>query len=220
MNTKKKNCSASLDPRNARVHDKKNENAIAQSLRKNGAGRSIVIDSENVIIGGNGVFDEAQKLGLPVRIIESDGSELIAIRRTDLKTSDAKRKALAIADNRCSDLSYFDDVRLNELLKEVSSTEFADAIGFDQREIDKLIESVELKQPAIQSEVEFAEELMEYHNYIVLYFDNDIDWLQAQSLFNLKTVKDSHLMGGQERRGIGRVLNGAKALNTLLGGRR
>lgn len=108
----------SLDPRNARVHDKKNENAIAQSLRKNGAGRSIVIDSENVIIGGNGVFDEAQKLGLPVRIIESDGSELIAIRRTDLKTSDAKRKALAIADNRCSDLSYFDDVRLNELLKE------------------------------------------------------------------------------------------------------
>ena len=117
-------------------------------------------------------------------------------------------------------MSYFDDVRLNELLKEVSSTEFADAIGFDQREIDKLIESVELKRPAIQSEVEFAEELMEYHNYIVLYFDNDIDWLQAQSLFNLKTVKDSHLMGGQERRGTGRVLNGAKALNALLGGNR
>lgn len=53
----------SLDPRNARVHDKKNENAIAQSLRKNGAGRSIVIDSENVIIGGNGVFARHKNSG-------------------------------------------------------------------------------------------------------------------------------------------------------------
>ena len=101
-----------LDSRNVRVHDERNKQAIAKSLKELGAGRSILIDSENVVIGGNGVFQEAQEIGLPVKVIESDGTELIAIKRTDLKTEDAKRKALAIADNRTNDLSFFDEEKL------------------------------------------------------------------------------------------------------------
>ena len=75
-----------LDGRNVRVHDERNKQAIAQSLKELGAGRSILIDAENVVIGGNGVYQEALELGLPVKVIESDGSELIAIKRTALKT--------------------------------------------------------------------------------------------------------------------------------------
>lgn len=36
-----------------------------------------------------------------------------------------------------------------------------------------------------------AEELLEKHNYVVLYFDNDVDWLQALTLFDIHTVRDS-----------------------------
>lgn len=204
------------DLHNVRVHDKRSRKAINESLKINGAGRSILVDAEDVIIGGNGVYDEAQKLGLPVRIIESDGTELIAIRRTDLKTNDAKRKALAIADNRCADLSTFSDEKLAKMIKDISNTDFSDSIGFDQNEIDKIMKNAGAVMPE-KPEVEFAEELLECHNYIVLYFDNDIDWLQAQSLFAIKTVKDSKMFGKSERRGIGRVLRGADAINRLLG---
>ena len=97
-----------FDLSNYRIHGEKNKRLIQKSLIECGAGRSILFDNENCIIAGNGVYEQAQVLGLKVRIIESDGTELIAIKRTDLKTEDARRKALALADNYTSDTSVFD----------------------------------------------------------------------------------------------------------------
>ena len=97
-----------FDKRNYRKHDKKNKSLIKKSLEKFGAGRSIVVDAEGEIIGGNGVYEQAQKLGLKTRIVETDGSELVVVKRTDLKTDDEKRKALAVMDNSTSDTSEFD----------------------------------------------------------------------------------------------------------------
>ena len=97
-----------FDKRNYRKHDKKNKSLIKKSLEKFGAGRSIVVDAEGEIIGGNGVYEQAQKLGLKTKIIETDGSELVVVKRTDLKTDDEKRKALAVMDNSTSDTSEFD----------------------------------------------------------------------------------------------------------------
>lgn len=97
-----------FDPKNYRIHGDKNKRLIQKSLVDCGAGRSILIDKEDCIIAGNGVYEQAQELGLKVRVIESDGTELIAIKRTDLKTEDARRKALALADNYTSDTSVFD----------------------------------------------------------------------------------------------------------------
>lgn len=97
-----------LDPKNYRIHGDKNKRLIQKSLVDCGAGRSILIDKEDCIIAGNGVYEQAQELGLKVRVIESDGTELIAIKRTDLNTEDARRKALALADNYTNDTSVFD----------------------------------------------------------------------------------------------------------------
>ena len=97
-----------FDKKNYRKHNEKNKKLIKKSLQDCGAGRSIIIDSENVLIAGNGVYEQAQALKIPVRIIETDGNELIAVKRTDLKTDDEKRKQLAIMDNSTSDSSEFD----------------------------------------------------------------------------------------------------------------
>lgn len=97
-----------FDPCNYRVHGDKNKRLIRKSLEECGAGRSILLDKDDVIIAGNGVYEQAQGLGLKVRVIESDGTELIAIKRKDLSTSDEKRKLLAFADNYTSDTSEFD----------------------------------------------------------------------------------------------------------------
>ena len=83
------------DPRNYRIHTDKNKRLIRKSLEDCGAGRSILFDKNDCIIAGNGVYEQARELGLPVRIVESDGTELIAIKRTDLSTEDSRRKALA-----------------------------------------------------------------------------------------------------------------------------
>ena len=97
-----------FDKRNYRKHDKRSKSLIKKSLEKFGAGRSIVVDAEGEIIGGNGVYEQAQKLGLKTKIVETDGSELVVVKRTDLKTDDDKRKALAVMDNSTSDTSEFD----------------------------------------------------------------------------------------------------------------
>lgn len=102
------------DKRNYRKHSDKNKELINKSLKELGAGRSIVIDSENEIIAGNGVYEQAKKLGLKEKIIETDGTELIVVKRKDLKSSDEKRKKLALADNSTSDLSEFDMELLGE----------------------------------------------------------------------------------------------------------
>jgi len=49
-----------LDPRNARRYPERNISAVAASLGELGAGRSIVVDREGVVIGGNAVYEKAR----------------------------------------------------------------------------------------------------------------------------------------------------------------
>jgi hypothetical protein len=195
-----------LDKKNARLHPDANKEAIKKSLKDLGAGRSILIDSNNILIAGNGVYEQAQKLNLKVKIIETDGRELIAVKRTDLKTDDDKRKALAIADNRLTDLSEFNTKALDKLLSELSS-ELKDSAGF-------LAENggdVEGEKP----DVEFTQEVMEQNNYIVFTFDNILDWQVMTDLFKLKAVQALDSKPGYEKQGIGRVLSGKDLLTML-----
>lgn len=96
------------DKRNFRKHSAKNKELIKKSLKECGAGRSIVIDNEDNIIAGNGIYEQAQELGIKTKVIETDGSELVVVKRTDLATDDEKRKQLAVMDNSTSDSSEFD----------------------------------------------------------------------------------------------------------------
>lgn len=210
-----------LDPQNVRKHGKRNQQVIAESLKEFGAGRSILIDSTNTAVAGNGVLEQAEKLGIPIRVVESDGSELIAVKRVDLAPDDPKRKALAIADNRASDLSLFDEDAMTELLSQCE--EFKLCAGFSSAELEKMSllntadDSTEQPVNPDDPEIPFAEELLEKHNYVVLFFDNDVDWLQALTLFDIHTVKDSNARPGYERKGVGRVIRGADAINRIIG---
>ena len=122
-----------LDPRNARTHPARNKDAVEKSLRELGAGRSIVVDADGVVIGGNAVYEEAVKLGIPVKEIETSGEELIVVRRVDLKTDDPRRKALALADNQISTLAEWDDDVLDGLLGEIEDIDL-DVMGFEDEE--------------------------------------------------------------------------------------
>lgn len=97
-----------FDKRNYRKHNEKNKKLIKKSLEECGTGRSIIVDSNEEIIAGNGVYEQAKAMNIPVKVIETDGTELIAVKRTDLKTGDEKRTKLAILDNSTADSSEMD----------------------------------------------------------------------------------------------------------------
>ena len=99
------------DPANRRRHTDRNLTMIADALRTVGAARSIVIDEDDQILAGNGVTQAAQAVGMnKLRIIETDGDEIIAVRRRGL-SADAKR-AIAIYDNRTAELSEWNPEQL------------------------------------------------------------------------------------------------------------
>ncbi len=92
------------DPRNARAHSERNLELIALSLQEVGAARSIVVDEDGVILAGNATVSAAQQAGIErVRVIDTDGSELVAVRRSGL--SPEQKRRLALLDNRTAELA-------------------------------------------------------------------------------------------------------------------
>ncbi len=95
------------DPRNARRHNDRNLVQIEAALREVGAARSVVVDETGVILAGNATMQAAMKAGLSrVRVVEADGTELVAVRRVNL-TPEQKRR-LALFDNRAAELAEWD----------------------------------------------------------------------------------------------------------------
>ena len=94
-----------IDPRNANRGTPRGRALLESSLREYGAGRAVLTDRDGVLIAGNKTYEVAQRLGIPTRVIETDGQELVVVRRRDLHlASDPKARALAIADNRVGEL--------------------------------------------------------------------------------------------------------------------
>lgn len=107
------------DERNARRHTPRNIGMIAHSLQSFGAARGIVIDEDGTVLAGNGVLEAAAQAGIEnVRVIETDGSEIVAVQVKHL-TPEQKRQ-YAIADNRTTDLSEWDTEQLAAFLDEGS----------------------------------------------------------------------------------------------------
>ena len=90
------------DTNNYRKHSDTNKARIKKSIDEAGLGRSVVIDADGVLVAGNGV-QQVIDGDTPVKVVETDGTELVVVKRTDLHTGDPRRKTLALADNATAD---------------------------------------------------------------------------------------------------------------------
>ena len=121
------------DHKNARRRTDRSSDLIKESLQRYGAARSIVIDEDNRILAGNGTIEGAKAAGIKnVRIIETDGDEIIAVKRTGL--TEEQKVGLALADNRTADLSEWDQEMLHQLSEEHDLTPW-----FNQDDLDELL---------------------------------------------------------------------------------
>jgi hypothetical protein len=88
------------DNRNLNKGTEKGKELIGKSLRQFGAGRSVLIDKNNRIIAGNKTHENAVELGMDdVIVVETDGSKLVAVKRTDIDLDTKKGREMALADN-------------------------------------------------------------------------------------------------------------------------
>jgi DNA modification methylase len=126
------------DHKNARRRTDRSAELIKESLQRYGAARSIVIDEDNRILAGNGTIEGAKAAGIKnVRIIETDGTEVIAIKRSGL--SEDEKVGLALADNRTADLSEWDQAMLHSLSQEHDLSPW-----FNQEDLNELLAVTEL----------------------------------------------------------------------------
>jgi len=73
---------------------------IEKSLRKFGAGRSILLDKNNRIIAGNKTIENAGAIGLDdIIVVETTGNQIVAVKRMDIDLDSKQGRELALADN-------------------------------------------------------------------------------------------------------------------------
>jgi hypothetical protein len=96
----------SFDDRNANRGTERGAAMIEHSLRTYGAGRSILLDKNGKIIAGNKTAENAMAAGIEqVEVVQSDGTKLFAVQRTDLDLdTDPRARELALIDNRTSEV--------------------------------------------------------------------------------------------------------------------
>ena len=181
------------NPSNPRTITKKKFQELTKSIKdfpEMLEARPIVVNPNHVILGGNQRFKAAKAAGLkkvPVYVASWD---------------EIKSQEFVIKDN-----VSFGDWDWDILANQHEATDLVQW-GLDVPVLD---EKAEIQEP----EIKFSEYLDESHNYIVLLFDNDIDWLSAETHFNLDSVYSKRQNGLEWSKGVGRVIDGAKYLNKL-----
>jgi ParB-like chromosome segregation protein Spo0J len=188
--------------RNSRTHSSEQVIKIAASIEEFGFLNPVIIDGDKGIIAGHGRVMAAKHLEL---------AEVPTLEASHL--TEEQKKAYVIADNRLALDAGWDEKTLMKEILDLQAAEFDLALtGFNDNEIAKILGEQEKE---VDGQVVFSEEVGEAHNYVVLYFDNDLDWLSAQTHFDLKSVHSKRANGKPWSKGIGRVVNGADYLKKL-----
>ena len=120
---------------NPRIHKARQINALAKSIQSFGFNIPIAIDSAGKVVSGHARLEAAKKIGL----------EQVPVIYLDHLNPD-QIKAFAIADNRLSEMSSWDDNLLAIQLKELSIVNLdfdLEATGFTVGEIDLRIEGLD-----------------------------------------------------------------------------
>lgn len=192
-------------PTNPRKIKRERFNALVESIKASPDMKVLnelkvyPLDGKFIVLGGNHRLQAYKKLGW----------KTVLCKVLDESTPKERLREIVIKEN----MQYAEN---DEKL----------LAGWDVKELVTWDVPMKIKgggsQESEMGDVEFTEVLDETHNYVVLYFDNDVDWLQAQTLLGIKPVQlMSTKKGGTnvngQKIGIGRVLRGSDVINRLIG---
>lgn len=190
-----------------------------------------LVQKDNEVVGGNMRLKSLQW------IVSATRDEMCAILKGieawEKKTEEQKRTLLAkweewqrkpiaptlsaydFSDDELKEFIAKDNISYGRWLNRILKT-------WNQKALDDWGAAIKkAKEGKNVAEVPFTEVLNESHNYVVLYFDNQVDWLQAKTLLGIKAARCLSTKIGENninanKVGEGRVLRGAEAINRLL----
>ena len=154
--------------------------------------RPIVVDNNNIILGGNMRYKAAVELGM---------KEIWVIQADDL--SEKQKQEFIIKDNVGFGEWDWDILANNWDVDKINEW------GLDLPILNEKLEVIKDDKP----EIEITEEILEEHNYIVFTFDNTLDWNVIKEVFEIKEVNKLNRHLGDK--GLGRIINGTRLLNKL-----
>lgn len=188
---------------------------VANSIKEFGFQQPIVVDKNGIIIAGHTRWKAAQQLGL---------SEVPVVVADEL--SQNQIDAYRLADNKVSEYSDWDIEKLNFELEnidwlDVDMTQFGFYLEDARNILDEFEEDAAVEEE-IDGDIPFTDYIDEEKQYVVLKFDNEKDWLHAQSVLGLEKVqslptrKDGVQNNDFRFTGIGRVLDGNTAFKRIV----
>lgn len=183
--------------RNPKKHEIEDINLIIKSIDRNGWGDPLLVCPETKeILSGNGRLMAAKKMGI----------DKVPVVYAPEGLTEKQKADLVIASNKLVEVSgYNDNLQLLIDMFELNPEDFG------MQALENAVAETEYEEP----EMDFTEELFEEHNYVVLYFDNTVDWQTACEKFNIQNKKALDSRAGYVRAGIGRVMKGADVLKML-----
>ena len=124
-------------PHNPRTHSRKQIRQIADSIQAVGFAAPVLIDETGMLLAGHGRLEAAKLLGLKrIPAVVIDG------------LSEARKRALLLADNRIAQSAGWDRERLADELMSLPELLLADGLdltvtGFEPAEVDGLLADFE-----------------------------------------------------------------------------
>ena len=134
-------------------------------------------------------------------------------------------KKLGVEEVDCVilDLSVEDEKELNIRLNANTGEWDMDVLeGWDKQDLEEWGLELEWEEETggeskndIKGNIEFSDELLLEHNYILFYFDNSFDFQVLKNKLNLQNVKSCIKTEKSQKIGVNRALNGEILLNIL-----
>jgi hypothetical protein len=181
------------DSHNFNKGNEQGQQLMERSFKELGAGRSILLDRNGNIIAGNKSQQAAIAAGIKkVRVIETTGDELVAVKRTDVDIDSAEGRKMAFLDNLTQEKNLtWDEVELQNVADEIQ--------GFDPDEFGLNFMAEQLENEQFEEKFErtgkdscvypIIPKYDEKHELFIIISDNEADANYLREILNMQKMR-------------------------------